>query len=198
MRGETRLGDAMKFLSFLLLAAVAATPLSAQEAPPPQAKPTHKPDVAWGGTPQKKIKQMLELAGVKPGDVVYDLGSGDGRIPIAAARDFGARAVGVEVNPKLLAISRDKVKAAGLEGRVEIRDEDLFKADISDATVVTLFLWEGLNVRLIPKLKALKPGTRVVSYWHDMGGKWKPDKKIMGSPLGMLGGTIFLWIVPEH
>lgn len=177
----------MKILVCLALAAVAAPASHAQEAASPGAvAPLRKPDVRYQPSPQKKIKEMLNLAGVKPGDVVYDLGSGDGRIPISAVKYYRARGVGIDIDPKRIAEAKANARAAGVDGQVEFRNQDLFEADFSDATVVTLFLWPDINRKLRPKLMQLKAGTRIVSYWHDMGD-WRPDKKIKG---GLLGGNI--------
>jgi SAM-dependent methyltransferase len=185
----------MKIVTALLMFAVGAPASIAQDAPPAAtATPLRKPDVRYQPSPQKKVREMLDLAGVKPGDVVYDLGSGDGRIPIAAVADYGARGVGIDIDPKRIAEAEANARAAGVEGRVEYRLQDLFEADFSDATVVTLFLWPDINRKLRPKLMALRPGTRIVSYWHDMGD-WKPDRTIDG---GLFGGNIYLWTVPER
>jgi ribosomal protein L11 methylase PrmA len=135
---------------------------------------------------------MLRLAGVVEDDIVYDLGCGDGRIVIAAARDFGARGVGVDIDPRRIAESRENAQKAGVTSRVEFREEDLFEADFHDATVVTLFLWPSVNLKLRPILmKQLRPGTRVVSYIHDMGS-WEPEKVI-----AVNRKRIYLWTIPE-
>jgi ribosomal protein L11 methylase PrmA len=136
---------------------------------------------------------MLKLAGVKKGDVVYDLGCGDGRIPIAAARDFGARGVGIDIDPQRIDESNANAKKAGVTNMVTFREEDLFEANVSDATVVTLFLWPSVNMKLRPKLlKELKPGTRVVSHSHDMGD-WEPEKRET-----VEGARLFLWTIPAR
>ncbi len=136
---------------------------------------------------------MLKLAEVNENDLVYDLGSGDGRIPISAAKDFGARAIGIEIDPKLVWRANENARKAGVLDRVHFRNEDLFGADIGDATVVTLFLSAEANLRLRPKLLAeLRPDTRVISHWHDMGD-WQPDRTIrIGSR------SIYLWRIPRH
>lgn len=150
-----------------------------------------EPDVHYEPTPQPVVHRMLELAGVRPGDIVYDLGSGDGRIPITAAKSYGARGVGIDIDPKRVAESNANALRAGVTDRVSFRNEDLFLADFSDATVVTLFLFPDLNLRLRPRLLAeLKPGTRVVSYYHDMGG-WRPDRTVRAPR-----ANIYLWIIP--
>jgi protein-L-isoaspartate O-methyltransferase len=139
------------------------------------------------------VAAMLKLAEVKSDDLVYDLGSGDGRIPISAARNHGARAVGIEIDPKLVERARKNAQAAGVTDRVTFRNEDLFEADFSDATVVTLFLSPEVNLKLRPKLLAgLRPGTRIVSHWHDMGS-WKPERRIR-----IDGIPIYLWRIPPR
>lgn len=182
----------MRILALLLIAGLATVAPAAPPADTPQ--PSRKRDVGYDPTPQKRVKQMLDLAQVKPGDVVYDLGSGDGRIPITAVKDYGARGIGLEIDPKRMAEADANARAAGVTGKVEFRDQNIFTADISDATVVTLFLSPGLNRRLMPKLMQLKPGTRIVSYWHDMGD-WPPEKKING---GLLGDNVYLWTIPAR
>ena len=133
-------------------------------------------DVRYEPTPLPVVRTMLELAAVGPGDVVYDLGSGDGRIAIAAAKEFGARGVGIEIDPELVALAQANARDAGVADRVEFRLGDMYAADISSATVVTLFLHPEPNLRLRPKLRAeLGPGSRVVSYIWDMGD-WSPDE----------------------
>src|SRR5256712_12041205 len=134
------------------------------------------PDVLFGATPEAVSLEMLKIAAVTPEDVVFDLGSGDGRVVIAAARDFGAHSVGVEIDPKLVNISKDAALAAGVAARTMFLWQDLFVADLTGATVVTLYLRDDVNLRLRPKLlKELVPGTRVVSHDFDMGD-WEPDR----------------------
>ena len=150
-------------------------------------------DVPFVPTPERVVEKMLEVAKVGPKDVVYDLGSGDGRIVIAAARKHGARAVGIDIDPERIKEARDNARRAGVSDRVEFRQEDLFKADFSEATVVTMYLLTGVNQRLRPKLLAeLKPGTRLVSHAFDMGD-WKPTQthKVGTS-------TVYYWVVPER
>lgn len=134
---------------------------------------------------------MLKLAGVTRADVVYDLGCGDGRVVIAAAEKFGARGVGIDIDPQRIKESRENARRAGVTGRVKFRNEDLFEADIRQATVVTLYLFPDVNLRLRPKLwKELRPGTRVVSHSHDMGD-WRPEKETEVD-----GHTIYYWTIP--
>lgn len=145
------------------------------------------------GTPAPVVRAMLELAQVGPDDIVYDLGSGDGRIVIAAAKDFGARGVGIDFDPKLVALSRENARRAGVEDKVQFRETDMFQADISGATVVTLYLYDTVNLRLRPKLLAdLAPGTRVVSHEWKMGD-WKPQAQ------RRIDDTyIYLWRIPPR
>ena len=156
-----------------------------------QRAPLRAPDVPFDPSPGDVVDQMLTLAGVHKGDVVYDLGCGDGRIVIAAAQRFGARGVGIDIDPKRITESRENARTAGVLDRVTFRNQDLFEANISQATVVTLFLWPEVNLKLRPKLwRDLKPGTRVVSYYWDMGD-WAPEKQI-----GVKNGhAIYLWTI---
>src|SRR5437763_9696618 len=146
---------------------------------------------------------MLKLANVSKNDIVYDLGCGDGRIVIAAAKTYGTRAVGIDINPVRIAEAKENAKKAGVESLVRFEENDLFEADIHEATVVTLFLLPNVNLKLRPKLlQDLKPGTRVVSNTFDMGD-WKPDKEFtVGSDSGdddtYLSRKLFLWTVPAR
>jgi SAM-dependent methyltransferase len=154
--------------------------------------PARAPDVIWVPTPDPIVEEMLNLAKVKPGDVVYDLGCGDGRIVIAAARRGAAKAVGVDIDPQRIAEARENARQAGLADRVTFIEGDLFQVDFSDADVVTLYLLDEINLRLRPKILALRPGTRVVSHSFDMGD-WKPEATEIVD-----GKEIFAWTVPEH
>jgi len=139
---------------------------------------------------------MLRVAAVTPRDVVFDLGSGDGRVVIAAARDFGARGVGVEIDPGLVRTSRDAARAAGVAERTTFLWQDLFATDLASATVVTLYLRDDVNLKLRPKLlRELAPGTRVVSHDFDMGD-WKEDKReeVQGSTRSH---TVYLWTIKK-
>jgi SAM-dependent methyltransferase len=155
--------------------------------------PANHPDVMYVPTRQNVVDEMLKLGEVRAGDVLYDLGSGDGRIPITAARRFGVRAVGIEIDDQLVAHARANAKAAGVEHLVSFRNEDLFEADFSEASVVTLYLLDRLNEKLRPRLLAeLRPGTRILS--HDfMMGDWKPQRAIQ---VGR--SRLYLWTVPER
>jgi len=150
-------------------------------------------DVVYIPTPQPVVDAMLDAAGVKETDVVYDLGSGDGRIVITAAKKYHARGVGIELDPELVKKATENAAAAGVADRVRFVASNLFDADISDASVVTLYLLQSINERLRPKLvRELKPGTRVVSHVFNMGPEWPPEKKLM-----INGSPVFLWTLPE-
>jgi SAM-dependent methyltransferase len=152
-----------------------------------------KPDVPYQPSPKRAVKQMLELAGVHADDVVYDLGCGDGRILIAASQRCGARGVGIEIDPRRITQSLRNARKKRVLDRVTFRNEDLFEADISDATVVILFLWPEVTSKLRSKLRReLKPGTRVVSYCWEIGD-WTPDKET-----AVDGRPIYLWTMPAR
>jgi SAM-dependent methyltransferase len=178
-------------LALLLALGGCAEAREAARAPEAAERPLRKPDVRYEPSPHRVVRAMLELAEVTEQDVVYDLGSGDGRVPIAAARDFGARGVGIEIDPNLVARATENARKAGVADRVSFRNEDLFAADFRDATVVTLFLYPDVNLKLRPKLlKELRPGTRVVSHWHSMGD-WRPQvtRRVRDR-------VIYLWVIP--
>jgi ubiquinone/menaquinone biosynthesis C-methylase UbiE len=154
------------------------------------------PDVIFVPTPPETVDEMLRQAHLKKGDVLYDLGSGDGRIPIAAAKQYGVRAVGIDIDPKLVAESNEAAKREGLDKLVTFRNEDLFTANFRDATVVTLYLSDTLNVMLRPKLlRELRPGTRIISHDFRMGD-WPPEKSIR-VPWKNLYRTVYVWTVPR-
>lgn len=168
----------------MLLALAACAAPDDGDAPP-------NPDVIHVPTPPEAVGGMMDMAGVGPGDVVYDLGSGDGRLVIAAARR-GATATGVEIDPELVALAEANAEAAGVAARTRFIEADLFAFDFSDATVVTLYLSERLNARLRPRLLAeLEPGTRIVSYIFGMGD-WPPDRSARYAD-----NDVFLWVVPN-
>lgn len=155
-------------------------------------------DAPFVATERRVARRMLELADVTSEDVVYDLGSGDGRIPILAAQFFGARGVGIEIDPNLVAKSRKQARVAGVADRVEFRQKDLFDADVSDATVVALYLWPEINVKLRPKLlRQLDPGDRIVSHDFRMGN-WEPDRTLKAGKDKTGTATLYLWTVPEE
>ena len=151
----------------------------------------HMPDVRFVATPPEVVDAMLTAARVTSADIVYDLGSGDGRIVIAAAKKYGARGVGIEINPQLVAESNASARAAGVSSLVQFIQGDLFTADFSVATVVVLYLSPSLNERIKPRLlRELRPGTRVVSHVYDMLG-WTADQRV-----DVDGRWVFLWTVP--
>lgn len=178
---------------------VLAAPLSAAVAFGQAPQPSRQPDVPYVPTTEEAVAAMLKLAGVTKDDVVYDLGCGDGRIVVSAAKAYGAKAVGIDIDPERIAEANANAKKAGVENLVRFEENDLFKADIHEASVVTLFLLSSVNMRLRPKLLAeLKPGTRVVSNTFEMRD-WRPDKTLeLDAPEeAFLSRRLFLWTVPE-
>ena len=154
--------------------------------------PLRTPDVIFVPTPQEVVDAMLEVAKVTKTDVVYDLGSGDGRIPVTAAKKYGARAIGIDIDPQRIKEANANAEAAGVTDKVKFLNQDLFTTDISEATVVSLYLLPSLNLKLQPKLmKELKPGTRIVSHAFDMGD-WKPEQT-----LNVNGRTVYYWTIPK-
>jgi len=150
-------------------------------------------DVPYVPTPPEVVDAMLSLANVKSGDIVYDLGCGDGRVVVTAAKEKGARGVGIDIDQERIDEATENAEKAGVADRVEFRRQDLFKADIHDATVVALYLLPAINLKLRPKLwRDLKPGTRVVSHSFDMGD-WKPEKQIEVN-----GDVIYFWTIPPR
>ncbi len=156
--------------------------------------PLRRPDVIYVPTPHDVVDQMLAIANVTKDDVVYDLGSGDGRIPITAAKKYGARGVGIDINAQRIREANQNARKARVADRVEFRNQDLFTSDFSEATVVTLYLLPGLNRKLRPELfRQLKPGTRIVSYQFDMGD-WQPQRVVQTRE----ESTIFYWVIPKE
>jgi len=187
-------------LSGLLFAATAhaATPKVDIPPPPPlqvaqAADPGGRtPDVIFVPTPQAVVDEMLKVANVKKGDVLYDLGSGDGRIVITAAKRFGVRGVGIDIDPQRIAEANENARKEGVQHLVTFKQTDLFATDISEATVVTLYLLPRLNVKLRPKLFAdLKNGTRIVSHAFDMA-EWEPEKA-----LKVDGRDVYYWTIND-
>jgi ribosomal protein L11 methylase PrmA len=175
----------MRVLHRLAVFAALAVALGAQAQTTPRT-----PDVGFVPTPEDVVAGMLRLANVKRSDVVYDLGSGDGRIVIQAAKRYGARGVGIDINPERIEEATHNARTAKVADRVRFLNQDLFESDLGEATVVTLYLLPRLNLKLRPKLLAeLKPGTRVVSHGFDMGD-WKPDRVAQIGPT-----TIYLWTI---
>ena len=189
----------MKIKSILYLLALAlcfngcyANAQSTGQEQQPSGKQLRSPDVVFVPTPYEAVDAMLKVAKVGKSDVVYDLGSGDGRIPIMAVQKYNAaRAVGIDINPERIREAEANLKTAGVGDRARFLNEDLFETNISEATVVTLYLLPGLNLKLLPKLLAeLKPGTRIVSHAFDMGS-WKPQQTLNAS-----GSTVYFWTIP--
>ncbi|MBI4191106.1 MAG: class I SAM-dependent methyltransferase [Betaproteobacteria bacterium] len=186
-RCPRRLMAALALLLFATGAHAQAQP--AQKSYEPQPYQEGK-DVIWLPTPQELVDKMLQMAQVGPKDFVIDLGSGDGRTVITAAKKFGARAMGIEYNPEMVEYSTRAAQKEGVAGKVKFMKADLFETDFSAATVVTMYLLSTLNLKLRPVILDLKPGTRVVSHAFDMG-EWKPDRTET-----VEGKTAYLWIVP--
>jgi hypothetical protein len=180
-------------LAALLAPACRAAPPATVQAP----VAARAPEVPYVPTPEEVVAAMLAVARVGKNDVLYDLGSGDGRIVIAAARQFGTRATGIDIDPQRIQEADANARKAGVTDRVRFILGDIFEADIREATVVTLYLLPAVNARLRPKLlRELRPGTRIVSHDYDMGD-WKPDRVIqMQGP--ERGHTIYYWVVPER
>ena len=180
----------------LLLALSAGAQTPAQRAPQaPAAKPQKElraPDVIFVPTPHEVVDAMLKVAKVGKDDVLYDLGSGDGRIPITAAQKYGiARGIGIDINPQRIKEANENLRKARVGERVRFVNADLFESDLSDATVITLYLLPELNLKLLPKLlKEVKPGTRIVSHAFDMG-TWKPEQS-----LDVGGRKVYFWMIP--
>jgi len=156
-----------------------------------------QPDIHFVPTPPEVVDAMLQLAQVKPGDLLYDLGCGDGRIVIAAAQKYGAQAIGFEIDTALVKEARAKARQAGLTGRVAIQQADIFSVDLSPATVVTLYLLSILNQRLLPRLRQLKPGARVVSHEFEMEG-YPPQQTVSVKTADGRKRELYLWVAPFH
>jgi len=181
----------MKTLLLALLVLLAPLPAAAADM-----------DVPFVVTPDNVTMAMLQIAGVGPDDYLIDLGSGDGRIVITAAKRFGARGLGVEVVPDLVQKSRENARIAGVAGRAFFREQDLFKTDLSPASVITMYLLPEVNLQLRERLLRLRPGTRIVSHDWDMGD-WQPDKTVtVDAPDKPIGreklSRLHLWIVPAR
>jgi SAM-dependent methyltransferase len=175
--------------SFIALAAAMAAVLGTGASQAPTKRPS--PDIHYVPTSGGVTDAMLKLAKVTSSDVVYDLGSGDGRIVIAAAKKYGARGVGIELDPELIKTANKNARKAGVEDRVTFLEADLFKTDFSDATVVTLYLSNSINRRIASILqRQLKPGARVVSHRFDMGEDWKPEADVR-----LEGTHVYLWTI---
>jgi methyltransferase family protein len=149
-------------------------------------------DVVWVPTPDEVVERMLTMAQTKPEDFVIDLGAGDGKIAIAAAKKFGARSMGVEYNPDMVAFAQKNAQAAGVTGKANIVHGDIFATDFTQATVITMYLLPSLNMKLRPQILALKPGTRVVTHAFNMED-WEPDESS-----DVDGRRVYLWVVPAN
>jgi ribosomal protein L11 methylase PrmA len=183
----------MSIRSFVLVATMIVASLPGAAVAVAQDAPTRRPDVIYVPTPEAVVEAMLQVANVGKNDIVYDLGCGDGRIPVTAARKYGARGVGIDIDPQRIREANENVEKNKVGDRVKIIQGDLFEQDLSQATVVTLYLLPSLNVKLMPKLmKELKPGTRIVSHAFDMGD-WKPEKE-----LDVEGRKVYYWTIPKR
>ena len=193
MSGSVRAGAAALALSFVGFAFAQAQP--AHKFEPEVGQPGK--DVVWVPTPQVVVDKMLDMAKVTPADFVMDLGSGDGRTVITAAKR-GARALGIEYNPDMVALSKENAQAAGVTSRAEFRQADLFQTDLSRATVITMFLLPEINKKLRPAILKLKPGTRVVSNTFTMG-EWQPDETFtVTQGCESSWCTVLFWLVPAE
>jgi len=169
--------------------------LSASSGQDKDQKPPREPDVIYVPTPDEVVDKMLTLADVRPGEIVYDLGCGDGRIPVAAAKKYGARAWGFDINPVRVKESLENVEKNNVKSLVTIKLQDIFELDLSKADVITLYLLPQLNVKLIPQLDKLKPGCRIVSHDFNMEGV-RPKRELTYTPSGGREHRVFLWVTP--
>jgi len=192
-------GAALSFAAFACRGGEPARPepqVAPREAAPAAGgpeSPSREPDVPYEPSPPEVTAVMFELAKVRDGEVVYDLGCGDGRIVIEAVRRYGARGVCIDIDPVRIREARENAERAGVAGKIRFETQDLFEAEIGDADVVMLFLWPEVNLRLRPKLeRELRPGVRVVSHWHDMGS-WKPDETRTVEPPGRKPRPVYSW-----
>jgi SAM-dependent methyltransferase len=188
-RGRTPVARlATKLLPCLVLAALVVVAL-----PPQETSPVRLPDVRYEPSPPEVVSAMLRLAAIRTGDVVYDLGCGDGRIVISAAKEFGARGVGIDIDPERIREARENARKAGVSERVVFRTEDLMQADLKEASVVMLFLSPSVNLKILPRLLAeLKPGSRVISHCHDMGD-WPAEQKV-----SVDHHVVYYWTIPAR
>ena len=182
----------------IALALVLAALVACAGAQTTQTPVERRPDVPYVPTNEAVVEQMLKMAKVGKNDVIYDLGSGDGRIVITAVQRYGAaRGVGIDIDPERIAEARENAQKAGVADRVKFVQGDLFKAEIRDATVVTMYLLQEVNLRLRPKLlRELRPGTRVVSHNYHMGD-WAPKEKAT-VPVDGIDHTVYFWVVPPR
>src|SRR5438477_3224084 len=177
----------------MLVVTVAFLPLLTS-LPAQEQKPIREPDVIYVPTPQEVVDKMLEMADVRPGEVVYDLGCGDGRIPVTAAKKYGSKAWGFDINPVRVKESLENVEKNNVKHLVTIKLQDIFELDLSKADVITLYLLPTLNVKLIPQLDKLKPGCRIVSHDFDMVGV-RPKREAT-YPVNGREHRVYLWVTP--
>ena len=178
-----------------IILAASMAGIGCNEQPPSATTSLREPDVRYEPTSPDVVQVMFRLANVNTGEVVYDLGCGDGRIVITAVREFSARGVCVDIDPQRIAESRENARAAGVTEKIRFLNQDLFETNVSEASVVMLFLSAELNLKLRPKLlRELKPGARIVSHWHDMGD-WKPQKTVRVKSGGR-ERSVYLWTIP--
>jgi SAM-dependent methyltransferase len=178
----------------VLIAGCAALDLGGDTSLTDGVEPAFPPEVPYFPSAEEAVDGMLKLAGTGPNDVVYDLGCGDGRIVIAAAKKFGARGIGIDIDPAPLRLAVYYARRAGVTDRVRFLRGDLFEADVHEANVVTLFLSEEVNRRLLPKLlRELAPGTRIVAHRYGFGDAWPPEKTVRAG-----ASTLYLWTVPKR
>ncbi len=183
----------------LILVAASLVALPIAQSQDKEQKPPREPDVIFVPTPQEVVNKMLELADVRPGEIVYDLGCGDGRIPVTAAKKYGVRAWGFDINPVRVKESLENVEKNNVKNLVTIKLQDIFELDLSKADVVTLYLLPQLNVKLIPQLDKLKPGCRIVSHDFNMEGV-RPKRELNFRAKSDNGDErehrVFLWVTP--
>jgi SAM-dependent methyltransferase len=195
--GKLRTAETLRAVFYTFVFVGALSGISCGEQPALGPSSLRAPDVHYEPTPPDVVEVMLRLGNVKAGDVVYDLGCGDGRIVITAVREFGARGVCVDIDPQRIAESRENAHAAGVADQIRFLNQDLLATEVSEATVVMLFLSPALNLAVRPKLlRELKPGTRIVSHWHDMGD-WKPQKTLRVQSSGR-ERPVYLWTIPAR
>ena len=181
-----------RLLALALTLATASVSASARVLATDQT-PARRPDVIYVPTPQPVVEAMLQVANVTKNDMVYDLGCGDGRLPITAVKKYGAKGVCIDIDPERIVEIKANVAKENVGASVRVIEGDLFQQDLSPASVVTLYLLPSLNLKLMPKLmKELKPGTRIVSHAFDMGD-WKPEKE-----LDVEGRKVFYWVIPKR
>jgi SAM-dependent methyltransferase len=180
-----------------ILLAVSITVIGCNEQPTSATTSLREPDVHYEPTSPDVVQVMFRLSSVKADEMVYDLGCGDGRIVITAVREFGARGVCVDIDPQRIAESQENARKAGVTENIRFLNQDLFDTDVSEASVVMLFLSPELNLKLRPKLlRELKPGSRIVSHWHDMGD-WKPQKAVRVRSSDR-ERSVYLWTIPPR